>query len=486
MKEPSYEVVICLSIATGLVVSSGENNVTNDVWAQKIIGDATAMAHHLQKIINPNQIIICSQTRQLIGSFFDCRPIESKMVFNQKEVSGWIVTSKSDISNRFDAIRSVNSKFVGREEELDQISRRAVLAKRGQGQLILIEGEAGIGKSRLAREALKQIRSDNTEFVNYDCSSLHCESTYHPIICQLLQSSEILAEDETKTKQIKLKKFLKLPSMIKKEDWPIFQSLVLTSENIQDGSFSYSPTEKKEKTLSALLSHLDRTLAKKPLFMVVEDLHWIDPSSLEFLTRLIEQAANKPLLIIATARPEFSPTWPELSHILKISLGRLDSVSSSTIIETITADRIIDSKTYKNILVRSEGIPLFIEELTKTVIERDKTSHSNKQALNSSVPLTLHASLLSRLDQLSLGKKVARSGAAVGVEFSYKLVRKLVDYSEGELQSALCELVNSGLLLQRGKSKEASFKFKHILVRDAAYSTLLKRDLKKIHFKIFQ
>jgi tetratricopeptide (TPR) repeat protein len=387
-------------------------------------------------------------------------------------------------------LRSNAAEFVGRDEELNLLLRRWEFVKSGNGRVVLLAGEPGIGKSRLARALEEGVAGDRHTSLSYHCSPHHQDSALHPIVGQILRAAGIEGDDDTETKLDKLEALLGRSSQDLSGDIPLFASLLSIPGGNRFSLPALTPQQLKSQTLSALLGQLDRLGAQAPVLIVFEDLHWIDPTSLELLSLIVDRAPRLKLMLIATFRPEFTVPWASHPHISLVSLNRLSKPEGATLAASTARGKALPREILDQITERSDGVPLFIEELTKTMLESGllqevENRHELKEALLSlSIPTTLHASLLERLDRLGSVRDLAQIGAACGREFSYKLIAAASSLPEPDLVSALTRLVEAQLLFQLGVAPDATYMFKHALVQDAAYATLTRSRRQQLHQRL--
>ena len=446
------------------------------------IGETTNLAARLQSLAEPNTIVISPDTHRLVGALFEYRDLGQVSAKGFAEgVHARQVLGASKVENRFEARhQSGTSPLLGREEELDLLLRRWEQAKRGEGRVVLVTGEPGIGKSRLTRALQERLRTDPHIPLTYHCSPYHQDSALHPIIGQLSRAASIERDDSAETKLDKLEALLAQSSENLAEDMPLFAALLSIPGGDRYPLPNLTPQRLKERTLGALLAHLKHLAARQPVLMVFEDLHWIDPTSLELLSLAIDQIKGQRLFLLATARPEFTPPWPSHRHISTVALTRLDKTEGEALVAGMTGGKSLPREVLDQIVARTDGVPLFIEELTKTVLESGLLREGDgRYELTGplpplAIPSTLHASLLARLDRLASVKDVAQIGAAIGREFSYALIAAVAALPEKDLKAALGQLVAAELIFQRGVPPDATYQFKHALVQDAAYASLVR------------
>jgi class 3 adenylate cyclase/predicted ATPase len=477
-----------IGIASGIVVVGdlGRVGVTQENAA---IGETTNLAARLQSLAEPNTMVIAPGTHRLVGALFEYRDLGSHTLKGFGEsLHVRQVIKPSKIENRFEVRRAaVGSRLLGRDEELDLLWRRWEQAKRGEGRVVLVTGEPGIGKSRLTRALQERLRSEPHTQLLYHCSPYHQDSALYPIIGQLMRATGVERDHAPETKLDKLEVLLRQSSKNLEEDMPLFAALLSIPGGDRYPLPKFTPQRIKERTLGSLLAHLEQLAAQQPVLMVFEDMHWIDPTSLELLSLTIDQIKSMRMLMLATARPEFTPPWPSHRHTSSIGLTRLDKIEGEALVAGMTGGKSLPSELLCQILERTDGVPLFIEELTKTVLESGLLREANGcfeltgPLPPLAIPSTLYASLLARLDRLASVKDVAQIGAAIGREFSYALIAAVAALPEKDLKAALAQLVDAELVFQRGVPPDATYQFKHALVQDAAYSSLVRSRRQQLH-----
>jgi len=477
-----------IGIASGIVVVGdlGREGVTQENAA---IGETTNLAARLQSLAEPNTMVIAPETHRLVGALFEYRDLGSQTLKGFGEpLHVRQVIKPSKIENRFEVRRAaVGSRLLGRDEELDLLWRRWEQAKRGEGRVVLVTGEPGIGKSRLTRALQERLGREPYTQLLYNCSPYHQDSALYPIIGQLIRAAGIERDDAPDTKLDKLEVLLRQSSKNPEEDMPLFAALLSIPAGDRYPLPTFTPQRVKERTLGSLLAHLKQLAAQQPVLMVFEDMHWIDPTSLELLSRAIDQIKTTRVLMLATARPEFTPPWPSHRHTSSIGLTRLDKIEGEALVAGMTGAKSLPRELLDQILARTDGVPLFIEELTKTVLESGLLREADDRYVlkgplpSLAIPSTLHASLLARLDRLASVKDVAQIGATVGREFPYALTAAVAPPPERDLNAALAQLVDAELIFQRGAPPDATYQFKHALVQDAAYASLVRSRRQQLH-----
>jgi class 3 adenylate cyclase/predicted ATPase len=479
-------VQVRIGIATGVVVIQG---ITQENAA---IGETTNLAARLQSLAVPNSIVISPVTHRLVGALFDYRDFGRHTLKGFPEaVHVRQVVGLSKVDSRFEAHHQAGtSPLLGRETELELLLRRWGEVKGGDGGVILLTGEPGIGKSRVVRAFRERLRSDHFTALSYYCSPLHQSSALYPHITQLSRAAGFERDDSTDVKLDKLQSLLAQSSSNPHENMALFAALLSIPGDDRYPMPELTSQRRKERTLAAIVDQLKGLAATQPILVVYEDLHWIDPTSLELLCLAIEQIRRHRILLIITARPEFTPPWTSDAPISTISLNRFGRSECEALIEGISKGRTLPADVRDQIVGRTDGVPLFVEELTKTVLEsgllRELGDHYELAGPLSplAIPSTLHASLLARLDRLAAAKDVAQIGAAIGREFSYGVIAAVATMPEKDLKASLSQLADAELIFQRGVPPQATYQFKHALVQDAAYTTLLRSKRQKLHGRI--
>ncbi|WP_065753770.1 AAA family ATPase [Bradyrhizobium paxllaeri] len=489
---PGGRLPVRVGIATGLVVV-GDLVGAGESEERAVVGETPNLAARLQALAEPDSVVIDVNTHRLTSGIFVYEELGLVELKGFAEpVSAWRVQGESTIENRFEALHSVTTltPLVGREEEIELMVERWKEAKSGAGQVILLSGEPGIGKSRLTAALLERLRDEPHIRLRYSCSAHHQDSALHPMIMQLERAAGFERGDTPAMKLRKIEALL-APTSSTDAGLPLVAELLQIPAGDLYSPSVLNPHRKKEETFELLLDQLVALARSQPVFLVHEDVHWIDPSSRDFLDRVVNRVVDLPVLLLITFRPEFQSPWTGQSHVTMLALSRLDRREGAALVQWVSGDRALPGHTVEEIIKRSDGVPLFIEELTKAVAEsqasresgEDASAKTSRSAL--AVPATLHASLMARLDRLGPGpKRMAQIGAAIGREFSYELIAAVAGPSEREIQERLARLVHSELVSQHGAPPEAAYSFKHALVQDAAYSTLLRGDRQRLHARI--
>ena len=482
-----------IGIATGLVVVGGRVGI-GDTQERDVVGETPNLAARLQALAAPNTIVIGPTTRRVLGALFeysDLGAIELKGL--AEPVQAYRVLRPSSMESRFEALRLAElTPLVGREEEIELLSRRWAQAKAGTGQVILISAEAGIGKSRLVAAFRETLEPEPHTRLRYFCSPHHQDSALFPFIAQLERAAGFEHEDMPSTRLGKLEALIG-------ENAPIEDDVALLAEMLSlrlddpHPALDLTPQQKKEKIFETLSRQLAGLARGRPVLMIFEDLHWADPTSRELLDLTVQQIVEMPVLLVTTFRPEFQPPWTGQPHVTSLTLRRLGREESERLVKEIMRDvALLSSDVLDEIVTRTDGVPLFLEELTKAVLEAaaSDADHGRRAvsafpARSLEVPATLHASLMARLDRLGpTAKQIAQVGAVIGRDFSYALLAAAARRTAVELGDPLRRLVEAGLVFRRGVPPHATFQFKHTLVRDTAYGTLLRGQRRALHIQV--
>jgi len=479
-----------VGIATGLVVV-GDLIGGGAVQERSVVGETPNLAARLQALAEPNTVVIPASTRRLVGALFEYRDLGSvELKGIAAPVPVWQVLRPSIVASRFEALRgSALSQLVGRDEEMDLLLRCWARAKAGDGQVVLLSGEPGLGKSRIAAALLDRLGAERHLHLPYFCSPYHQDSALFPFIEQLERASQFARGDPPAVKQEKLATSLAAAAPLD-EDFAFLADLLSLPASERCPLPDLSPQRKKERTLEALMRRLEGLARRQPLVMVFEDAHWIDPTSRELLDLLVERVVSLPVLLILTFRPDFEPSWTGQPQVSMVALTRLDRHDRTALAKQIAGGKALPEEVVEQIVNRTDGVPLFIEELTKSVLESGLLREETERYVldgtlpSLAIPSTLHDSLLARLDRLASVRLVAQTGAAIGREFSYGLLRAVSRLPENELQAALARLVASELVFQHGTPPDAVYSFKHVLVQDAAHASLLRNVRAQLHARI--
>ena len=478
-----------VGIATGIVVV-GDLLGSGEAQERGVVGDTPNLAARLQGIAAPDRVVIAEGTRKLLGGLFelgDLGPHDLRGL--GARTHAFAVLRESTQESRFEASHAAGlSPLVGREEESKLLLRRWARAKGGEGQVVLLSGEAGIGKSRLTAALLERLTNEPHVRMRYFCSPQHTDSALYPVIGHMERAAGLAREDDAITRLDKLDALL-AKSATSREDAALLAEMLCLLNDGRYPALELAPPQHRQKTLEALTGQIEAIARQSPVLMIFEDAHWADPSSVEVFGRLVDKIDGLRVLLFVTFRPEFAPPWIGRPRVTSLTINRLPPGEVMALIEQVAGNKLLPPNIQQDIFERADGIPLFVEEMTKAVLEAENEVAAARTvaAIPSpmlAVPASLHASLMARLDRLGSAKEVAQIGAAIGREFSQALLAAVVRKQEAELQQALQRLVEAGLLFREGTPPEATYLFNHALVQDAAYGTLLREPRRALHARI--
>jgi class 3 adenylate cyclase len=473
-----------LGIASGLVVV-GDLIGAGAAQERGVVGETPNLAARMQTVAQPGTLVISESTRRQIGTMFALEDLGPQNLAGFTDPQRcWRVVDESGVLSRFEALRSEATPLVGRNEELDLLLRRWQQARATNGSVVLMSGEPGIGKSRIVAALSQHIESEAHTRLRYFCSPYHQDSALYPFIVQLERAAGFVREDSVEQKVSKLRNLL-VPGAHGNDGIELLAELMSLPNSA--AGLNLSPQRKREMLLDALLHQLEALAQKGPVLMLFEDAHWVDPSSRELLDLTIDRVARIPVLLVMTFRPEFQHSWSGQHQVTILALNRLGERDSTTLVERLAGDAALSQEIVDEIVERTDGVPLFVEELTKAVLESGDRTTALTASLSPAraVPATLHASLIARLDRLGpAAKEVGQIGSVIGREFSYELIGQVAQRPVDELRLGLDRLIEAGLLFRRGVAPQSTYLFKHALVQDAAYSTLLRSRRQALHARV--
>lgn len=488
-----FAIAARIGIATGHVIV-GELMGQDTAKERSVFGETPNLAARLQGLAAPNQLVVDSTTKRLVGSefeFADQGTVSLKGFEMPAQV--WQVLGSKPSASRFESYRAGRlTQFIGREHETALVLGRWREAVDGEGQVVLLCGEAGIGKSRLVRYLRDRLGEDYYEAIQFQCSPHHTNTALYPVITNLRQIAGLANEDNASTQLHKLNTLMADGGPNDRVMVALLADLLSIRGDEQDQLLNVSPDKRKDMTLEALVQYLQKLADRSPVLLIVEDVHWLDPTTLDLMTRIIDRIRQMRVLLLITFRPDFRPVWAEYSHVTFLTLSRLPRRQSAELIATMTRGKVLPQEVQQAILTKTDGVPLYIEELTENLLEtgvlaEGTDSFTLKAPLREMViPDSLQALLMERVDRLGPVKEIVQIGAAIGREFTYELLRAAVHVTDAQLNSALDLFVASGLILQEGERSLSRYRFKHMLVQEAAYNTLPKKTRRLLHARIAQ
>jgi class 3 adenylate cyclase/predicted ATPase len=479
-----------VGIATGVVVVG---DLIGDGAAEEwdIVGEAPNMAARLQALANPGTVAIAESTHRLIGRLFECRALGAlELKGFTAPVQVWRVLTESAVETRFDALRSSQTPLVGRDEEMDLAMRRWRQAQQRNGCVVLVSGEAGIGKSRVAFSVRDRLAMERHMPLHYQCSPYHSNSPLYPIIRQLEFACLFAPEDSPGRRLEKVETMLAIATSEVERMAPLFATLLSVPFVGRYAPLDFTPAQQRRQIFAALLEQLEGLARQNPVLLLFEDIHWADATSLELIDLVVDRIKSLPVLAIVTCRSEFRPSWIGLPNVSTLLLGRLDQRYVRVMIDQVAGGQVLPAEALDQIILKTDGIPLFVEELTKAVLESDLLIKKEEGFRIDgplppfAIPATLKDSLMARLDRLAPVSQVAQAGAAIGRSFSYAMIATVIGQSDISLRASLQRLVDAELIFQRGTPPDATYMFKHALVQEAAYDSLLRGRRQALHARI--
>jgi TOMM system kinase/cyclase fusion protein len=493
-QERGVQLAVRLGIHTGLVVVGDVGGGSRQ--EQLALGETPNLAARLQGIAAPNTLVISAATFQLLGGFFACQPLGTPLLKGfAQPLAVYRVLYESMARSRLEAVGSTGwTPLVGREQEVGLLLARWAQVKDGLGQVVLLSGEAGIGKSRLVQVLQAHVAAEPQAWLTpCQCSPYYQNTALYPMIDLLERVALRFEREESPSQKLdKLEGFLVQYGLPLSEVVPLFATLLSLPLPATYAPRIMTPEQQKQQTLHALRTILLRIAAHQPVLFVMEDLHWVDPTTLEFLALLVDQGPTARILALLTFRPDFTPPWTGRAHLTQMTLPRLPRRQAVEMTGRVAHDKTLPPEVVEQVVAKTDGVPLFVEELTKMVLEsgllQERAGHYELAGPLPplAIPTTLHDSLMARLDRLAAVKALAQLAATLGREFAYELLRAVAPWDEETVQRGLQQLVAAEFLYQRGLPPQATYLFKHALIQDAAYQSLLKSTRQQYHQRIAQ
>jgi class 3 adenylate cyclase/DNA-binding winged helix-turn-helix (wHTH) protein len=483
---------VCIGIHMGLVVVGGMGHGAQS--APLALGNTPTIAAQLQDLAEPDTVLISSATLRLVEGYFDCRAVGAQVLGEGAvPLAVYQLLQARPVQSRFEiAVTKGLTPLVGREHEVGLLRAHWRQATDGLGQVILLSGEAGIGKSRLVQVLTEHLTGEAHTRIECQCWPDYQHTAFYPVVTYLQRFLQFTREEPVAERLRKLEDALAPYGLARAEVVPLLAALLLLPPPAQYPPLTLTPERQKQKTMETLLAWLLREAERQPVCVVMEDLHWGDPSTLEWLSLLIDQLPMARVLLLLTCRPEFQPPWTVHSHCTHLALSRLSPRQTAGMIEQVVGGKSLPAEVVQHVVAITDGVPLFIEELTKTVVESGLVQERGGQYELAgplpplAIPATLHDSLMARLDRLGPVKQVAQLGATLGREFAYEVICAVSSMDAETLRHALTQLVAAELLYQRGLPPQAQYRFKHALIQEAAYAALLRSTRRQYHQRIAQ
>lgn len=483
------ELAVRIGIHTGLIVIG---NVGDDSREQLALGDTPNIAARLQGLALPGTLVISNHTQRLIAGKFEVEDLGPQQIKGIREpIRAWTVSGISEAASRFEAATlSGFSAFVGREAETAHIVDRWRQAEQGYGQVVLLSGEAGIGKSRILEEVRRQLGRAGTRAIQVQCSPYHINSAYYPIAHEFARFLKFRRHESAASKLDRLDALVIEKWGCPPHDAALFALMLSIESGARYDAPALPAMRQKRESIRALVNLVRAVATHAPTLLLLEDAHWADPTTLEVLDELIVRAVSMPVLIIITHRPEFQSAWGNNAHVTTRLLTRLSHAESAALVARVTGTRSLAPALMNEIISKADGVPLFVEELTKFLLESDRVREKGgvyqyvTGETRASIPATLRDSLMARLDRVAPVKEIAQMGAAIGREFSYEMISAVSNMPAESLDNALMALTESGLAIQHRSAPDAAYTFKHALVQEVAYASLLKSRRQTLHRSI--
>ncbi|HEY3847230.1 MAG TPA: AAA family ATPase [Acetobacteraceae bacterium] len=488
MAGPPGTLVTRVGIATGLVVV-GDLIGTGASREEAVVGNTPNLANRLQTMAEPNSVLIDDTTQRLTAGLFEYRALSAISVRGyDAPIQAWQVLREAAIDSRFEALRAGGRiPLFGRDEELSLLMRRWEQARNGEGRVVLLSGEAGIGKSRLSAALDERLLGEPHLRLRWFCAPHYQDSALHPVISNFVRHAGFERDDDAAARLAKLEALL-AHTASPLEDVALIADLLSLPVSAEARLAELTPQRRKERAFAAVLRQFEGLARTQPLLGVFEDLHWADPTTLELLDQLVATIEHVPMLLVATSRPDLQPSWAGQPHVSVVMLNRLARNQAASLVDGVAAGRPMPDSVREQIIAHADGVPLFVEELTKTVMDSGLLAMDVRAAAELRppvvVPSSLHASLMSRLDRLASVKDVAQMGSVMGREFSFESFLSAFRLPRDLAAGSLRVLVDGDVMVERGRPPNAVYSFKHALMQDAAYGSLLRDRRRSLHLQV--
>ena len=488
---PEFAIAARIGIATGPVVV-GELMGQDTAKERSVFGETPNLAARLQALAQPNQLIIDPVTKRHVGNAFDVVDLGAFSLKGfDSPIQAWQVLCSKSSTSRFESSHAIQlTNFVGREQEISLLLGRWREAIDGEGQVVLLSGEAGIGKSRIVHTLGDRLADARYQTIQFQCSPYHTNTAFYPAINFLREAAGLTSQDSAEAQLNKLDALARESGIDTQDTVALFADLLSIRGDHRYPPLTVSSETRKEMTLEALVHHLQRLADRAPVLFILEDAHWLDPTTLDLMTRIIDRIRQMRMLLLITCRPDFKPVWSDYSHVTSLTLSRLPRRQSAELVAAVAGGKALPPEVQQAILVKADGVPLYIEALTENVIQSGQlTEGIHALTLKGTltglpIPDSLQALLMERVDRLGPAKGIVQAGATIGREFTYELLRATVDATDSQLKQALDLFIASGLMFQEGEIPNATYHFKHALVQEAAYGTLPKKPRQLLHARI--
>jgi class 3 adenylate cyclase/predicted ATPase len=462
-----------VGIASGLAVV-GELVGDEEARERAVVGETPNLAARVQGVAESGQVVIAESTRRLLGRRFELVDLgERELKGLATPVRVFTVGGERALDSRFEARSADVLPMVGRDQELALVLERWGMAEQGEGQGVLLIGEAGIGKSRIVRALMDELADRPHTRIRYNCSPYYADSALWPVVQQLTRAAGIAREDATGEKLEKLESLL-VPADDAPNTPALLANLLGLEAEHRYGRLDMGPQEVRARTLQALVAQLAAVADRQPVLMTLEDAHWVDPTTLELIEHSLDRIGDTRVLMVLTSRPDNQPELAAHPHVTRLTLNRLGRSGVEAIVDELSPEKKLPADVVDAIIARTDGVPLFVEEVTKAALETGETT----------VPASLHDSLMARLDRIPDVKEVAQIASCIGREFDYPLLAEIIDLPQSVLDEALDRLAGTALIFRRGRPPDATYTFKHALVQDTAYASLLRSRRRQTHNRI--